>query len=127
MRSRRRVLLVHRIQRSGVKALGEPSQRRPKPTVHERHLPADQPGGDDHRRLARNVDDLEDLVASRVTPPAAVDGLADDKFGQTGLRTVRGLKDDAAPTNYRYRFDRHRPSIVWTGQVRKKFDCVLWA
>jgi len=84
-------------------------QRRPQPSVHERHLARD---GAAHEHVVRRGDVFQhrvDLVTLRVPPPAAMDRLARDRLGEPRDGPLASDEDDAVPLDERQRLVRIHP------------------
>ena len=95
MRSRRRVLLVQSGQLLGREAIREPRQCGPQTAMHECDLAVDQPQANDIGRIVECPQDVEDRVPLRMPPPASLDRLTGDQFGNIGDRSPRRLQQHA--------------------------------
>jgi len=81
---------------SAGEAAFQPHQRRPEAPVHEGDLAIHQAKAEHVGALRDARERSEDVVPARMAPPAAADGLADNRLGQVGrLLAARARQDDA--------------------------------
>ena len=74
-------------------AIGEPNKRRPKPSMNQRDLAADEPAHENLVGVGDRPKNRVDVTALRMRPPAALDGFADDSFRKP-RRSPFGRRED---------------------------------
>jgi hypothetical protein len=95
MRPGWRMNLFHALESAGTEAALEARQRRPQTPVDERHLAHHQPADEYVRGPAHGPRQREELVASRMTPPAPSWPLPEDGLQKGWNRPLRCLQHNA--------------------------------
>ncbi len=89
------VLLANLGQPCARQPVGQPHEGRPQPAVHERQLAVDEAADEEFARLGEPRQLAEDLLALRVTPPAAADWPAGNELSDVRGDALGGDQDDA--------------------------------
>src|SRR5205809_6027773 len=74
---------------------------------------ADEPAHENVLGVGDRAKDRVDVPALWMCPPAALDGLADDGFGEARDRSLRGSEDDAVYPDERQRLLGSRALTHW--------------
>jgi len=92
--ARGRVFLMHPGKSLGSEGALQPDQGRPQAPMHKRQLALHQAAQSEIGRLFEPLQNGEDLVTARVSPPTASYRLADDRFDQARCATTAGDQHD---------------------------------
>jgi len=95
MGSGRGVLFMNGSESRSVEVRRHPHQRRPHSAMYQSDLAVHQAAGKNVGRIANVVEQLVHQMTLRMAPPAAVNLLARDSFGQIRKRATRGFHHSA--------------------------------